>query len=414
MCFLSGALCDLIGRKWGCLVQTIPFAVGWVLIVCSSNTGMIYAGRFLTGLASGAFCVAAPLYTNEIAVTSIRGTLGTFFQLLLTVGILITYIGGAYLTSKELAILCLVIPLIFAVLFFFQPETPVYYVKKNKKNDAIASLKRLRGSDYNCTEELEEIEKTLQSDGASKVSYVQVLKTRAAVMSLIICFCLMFFQQMSGVNAIIFYTSSIFAEAKSSLDASTATIIVGVFQVVATFLSSVIIDKFGRKILLLCSVLFMMLSGLVLAIFFTLKNGGTDVSGISFLPILCVIVFISAFSLGFGPIPWMIAAELLPPEIKTVASSAAATFNWLLAFIITRFYHSVAEAVGQDTTFYIFSAICLLGTLFVFFVVPETKGKSILEVQDMLNGKSKSSFGNSKAVGVEGISNLGFESEVKK
>lgn len=404
MCFLTGFICDLIGRKWGCLVQTIPFTIGWALIIWSSNLGMIFAGRFLTGLASGAFCVAAPLYANEISEKNIRGTLGTFFQLLLVVGILITYIGGAYQSSRDLSILCLVIPLIFAVIFFFQPETPVYYVKKNKESEALASLKRLRGSDYNCENELIEIKASLQNDTKNTVSLMDVLKTRAAKISLLICFSLMFFQQMSGVNAIIFYTGSIFKDAKSSLSPSTATILVGVVQVVATFISSIIVDKFGRKILLLCSIIFMMLSGLTLGIFFSLQKGDTDVSGISLLPIVCVMVFIAAFSLGFGPIPWMISAEILPAEIKSVASSVAATSNWFLAFLITKFYSPVASSLGKDTTFYIFSGVCLVGTLFVFFVIPETKGKTMMEVQEMLNGKSKT-YPNR-----EGITNPSFKS----
>lgn len=391
MCIPVGFLCDLIGRKWGCLIQIVPFTIGWALIVWSSNTGMIYAGRFLTGLACGAFCVAAPMYTSEIAEKKIRGILGSFFQLLLVVGILIAYIGGAFLNSKNLSILCLVIPLVFGVLFFLQPETPVYYVKKEKDADALASLKRLRGAKYNCDNELKEIKEMLQNDaGQNKVSLKETLNTRAAKKSLLICFSLMFFQQMSGVNAIIFYTSKIFSDAKTGLENSTATIIVGIMQVLATFLASLLIDKFGRKLLLLCSIVTMMISEMIVAIFFSIKIGGSDVSNIGFLPILCVIVFISAFSLGFGPIPWMISAELLPPEIKSTASSLAAFFNWLLAFIITRFYANAVSAFGQDKTFYFFAIICMVGSVFIVFIVPETKGKSILEVQEMLNGNTKS------------------------
>lgn len=403
MCFSTGTLCDLIGRKWGCLVQTIPFTLGWILIIFSANVGMILAGRFLTGLAAGAFCVAAPLYSSEIAEKNIRGTLGSFFQLLLVVGILIAYLGGAFLSSKNLSILCLAIPLLFAILFFLQPETPIYLMKKKKNTEALASLKRLRGSAYNCENELEEIKEILQNNSESKVSLMEILSTTAAKKSLLICFSLMFFQQMSGVNAIIFYTSSIFGYAKSGLTESTATIIVGVMQVIATLVSSLVVDKFGRRILLLSSVVFMMLSGFILAIYFSLKNAGKDVTGISFLPILCVIVFISTFSLGFGPIPWMISAEILPPEIKSVASSVAGTFNWLLAFIITKFYSTAVSAIGIDTTFYIFSGICLMGCCFVFFIVPETKGKSILEVQEILNGETKSHQNK------EGIDNPNFK-----
>ncbi|KAJ8964306.1 hypothetical protein NQ314_005006, partial [Rhamnusium bicolor] len=405
MCFPIGYICDLIGRKWGCLMTVIPFTVGWLLIICANNTGMIYAGRFLTGLAGGAFCVAAPIYTSEIAQKEIRGALGSYFQFLLVIGILISYVGGAYMSPQALSILCAVIPIIFALVFFFQPETPVYYTKKNKHQAALHSLQRLRGNMYNCDNEIKEIKDALDKDASIQISFIDAVNTTASKRALIICFGLMFFQQMSGVNAVIFYTGNIFESAGSSLASSTATIIVGIMQVVATFLSSIVVDRFGRKILLLGSIFFMMLSGLILGIFFTLKDRNVldedGINKISFLPILCLIVFISSFSIGFGPIPWLISAELMPPEIKSVACSAAATFNWLLAFIVTRFYANLVDGIGGDSTFYIFAGISLIGTVFVFLIVPETKGKSLSEVQELLSGKSASEK--------EGIDNPSFK-----
>ncbi|KAJ8911433.1 hypothetical protein NQ315_005966 [Exocentrus adspersus] len=391
MCFPIGYICDLIGRKWGCLMTVIPFSVGWLLIILADNVAMIYVGRFLTGLAGGAFCVAAPIYTSEIAEKEIRGTLGSFFQLLLTVGILLSYIIGAYMSPRDVSIVCAVIPIIFAVVFFFQPETPVYYMKNNKPDEALSSLRRLRGSSYNSENEIKEIKEALDQDASIKVSFFQAATTTASKKALFICFGLMFFQQMSGINAVIFYTGDIFTAAGSSLAPSTATILVGVMQVVATFVSSVTVDRFGRKVLLFGSIVFMMLSGLLLGVFFTLKDRDVlDADGIdkiSFLPILSLIVFISAFSLGFGPIPWLISAELMPEEIKSTACSAAATFNWLLAFIVTRFYGNLKEAIGGDATFYIFAGISMVGIAFVFIIIPETKGKSFTEVQAILSGK---------------------------
>ncbi|CAG9818841.1 unnamed protein product [Phaedon cochleariae] len=390
MCFPIGYICDLIGRKWGCLMTVIPFSVGWLLIIFAGNTGMIYAGRFLTGLAGGAFCVAAPIYTSEIAEDKIRGTLGTFFQLLLTVGILIAYIAGAYMSPVGVSIISAIIPLIFAASFFFQPETPVYLMMKKKEREAQNSLKKLRGSSYNCDDELKEIRERLEEDANNNANFFEAVKTTASKRAIFICFGLMFFQQMSGVNAIVFYTGSIFTAAKSSLESSTATIIVGVTQVLATFVSSLVIDRFGRKILLLCSIIFMMLSGLVVGIFFSLSDrkvlDDDGIAKIGFLPIMGLIIFMIAFSLGFGPIPWLVSAELMPPEIKSTACSLAAIFNWFLAFIVTRFYENLKNAIGGDSTFYIFAGISFIGIIFVFMFVPETKGKSISEVQKLLSG----------------------------
>nr|CAI5845155.1 unnamed protein product [Callosobruchus analis] len=390
MCFPIGSICDIIGRKWGCITTVVPFTLGWGLIIFANGTGMIYAGRFLTGLAGGAFCVAAPIYTSEIAQKEIRGTLGSYFQLLLTVGILIAYLAGAYMPVKAFSILCAMIPIAFVVIFFFQPETPVYYMKNNKPDEARSALQRLRGSEYNCDKEIQDIKASLEQSTETSVSLTDALKMKASKRACLICFGLMMFQQLSGVNAVIFFTGNIFESAGSTLPSSTATIIVGIVQVIATFLSSIFIDKFGRKMLLLGSIAFMMLSEVVLGIFFSLKDRGLvspeTVSKIGILPVLCLIVFISSFSLGIGPIPWLISAELMPPEIKSVACSAAATFNWLLAFIVTKNYASLQIAIGGDSTFYIFSSICFIGIFFIYFMVFETKGKSVSEVQAILNG----------------------------
>ncbi|ENN70162.1 hypothetical protein YQE_00027, partial [Dendroctonus ponderosae] len=165
---------------------------------------------------------------------------------------------------------------------------------------------------------------------------------------------------------------------------------VGVVQVIATFISSLIVDKFGRKILLIASAFFMAFSGTLLGVFFTLKDRNLvdeqTLQNIGFLPIVSMVIFITVFSLGFGPIPWMASSEIMPPEIKSTASSAAATFNWFLAFIVTRFYNNLASAIGGDVTFYLFAAITLVGCAFVYFVMPETKGKTSQEVQDILSG----------------------------
>lgn len=391
MCFPIGIICDMIGRKLANLLLIIPFVVGWLIIILAENNGMIFAGRVITGMAGGAFCISAPMYTSEIAEAEIRGALGSFFQLLLTVGILFAYVVAYLVEPKAYTIICAVLPLLFGAVFFFQPETPVYLMKKGRRDDAKQSLIRLRGQKYNVEKELNEIAAMLQESANIQVNIVESMKKRAAQRSSIICFGLMFFQQLSGINAVIFYTSEIFTSAGSDLDPKIATIIVGAMQIFGTLLASVIVDKLGRKLLLIVSDLFMGISIIVLGLFFTLKErdlvDSSTLTDIGFLPVLSLCVFIIMFSIGYGPIPWMISSEVFPPEIKTFASAAAGTFNWFLAFLVTKFYLDLKEAFGGDVVFYIFGVISLIGTVFVVFFVPETKGKSFDEIQRELNGE---------------------------
>ncbi|XP_017774084.1 PREDICTED: facilitated trehalose transporter Tret1-like [Nicrophorus vespilloides] len=397
MCFPIGFICDKIGRKIAMLLLIIPFMLGWLIIIFATNIEMLYAGRFITGLICGAFCISVPLYTSEIAQKEVRGALGSYFQLLLTVGILFAYVMGYAVNPKTHTLICACLPLLFGIIFFFQPESPVYCIKKGKLDEARKSLIRLRGKDYDVEAEIKEITFMLEENNGTTIPFKESIKKTATKKAAIIAFGMMFFQQLSGVNAVIVYTGDIFSAANSSLTSKEATMIVGTMQVLATFVSSLVIDKLGRKILMIGSDIFMAISAIMLGVYFTIQD---TTEGIGFLPIFAMCLYIVVFSLGYGPIPWIISSEVFPAEIKTVASSAAGTFNWFLAFIVTKFYFDLKVAIGNDGTFYMFAGISVIGTLFIIFFVPETKGKSFDEIQRILSGE--------KVHQSEGIENKGY------
>nr|CAI5820234.1 unnamed protein product [Callosobruchus analis] len=389
MCFPIGWIADAIGRKITVLLTVIPFTIGWVLIILAKHEAMIYVGRVLTGVAGGSFCVCAPLYTSEISETELRGTLGTFFQLFITIGILYTNVFGYFLGMTVYNVACAAVPIIFAVLFFFQPETPVYYLRKDHPDKAEKSMRKLRGKDYDFSSELKDMQAEIEKE-KKMAKFSEAIKTKAAKKATLICFMLMFYQQLSGINAVVFYTKQIFDDAGASLAPHWCTMIIGVVQVVATVFAAWSMDKLGRKMLLCISCGVMGLSCILLGLFFSLKNHKVldeeGIKGIGFLPILAMVLFIVGFSVGLGPIPWLASSEIFPPEVKAKCSSAAATFNWFLAFCVSRFYLNVANAIGNDITFYIFASICISGIAFVLFVMPETKGKTFAQIVAELEG----------------------------
>lgn len=390
MCFPFGIICDLIGRRPALLLLIIPFSVGWSLIVWAKSLLMLYIGRFITGMAAGACCVAAPLYTSEIAQKEIRGTLGSYFQLMVTIGIFFAYVVGKFASPTHYTVICAMVPFVFFILFVFQPESPLYSLKKARVETARNALIRLRGSNYNVDAEIDSIKAVLENSSQNSTSIYESLKRTAAKKALIIALALMFFQQLSGINAIIFYTSDIFKASGTKLDPQTAAIIVGGFQAISTFISSLIVDKLGRRMLLISSDFVMAFAAIFLGLFFTLKDRqllSTDtLSMLGFLPIVSLCVFVIMFSMGLGPIPWTISGEMFTPELKSFAASSAGTFNWFLAFLVTKFYLELEIEMGGDVMFYIFSLICFIGSLFCYFVVPETKGKTIEQVQKELEG----------------------------
>ncbi|XP_015120401.1 facilitated trehalose transporter Tret1 [Diachasma alloeum] len=387
ICVPIGILTDIIGRKKSMLVLVVPFTIGWALILWSNSVGMFEAGRYILGISGGAFCVTAPMYTAEIAESSIRGSLGSYFQLMLCIGILLTYVLGSVVSMFTLSLIAAIVPLVFFVVFFFMPETPTYYLKKGDVDAARESYRWLRGPDYNIEGELTAQREALAEADRNQTSFLTAMRSKAAIRGLIIAFGLMFFQQLSGVNAIIFYSGSIFEAAGSTMDSNISTIVVGVMQVIAVFVSTLVVDKLGRRLLLLVSVAAMAVSALVLGVYFNLKKNDNPVTeDIGWLPLLAVCVFIILFSLGFGPIPWMMIGEIFAPQVKGIAGSSACLFNWLMAFVVTRFYSPVDAALGSDWTFWIFAIICAVGVAFVLLVVPETKGKSLEEIQVELGG----------------------------
>jgi SP family facilitated glucose transporter-like MFS transporter 8 len=384
----AGYFADRFGRKPVILALSAPFLLSWILITVANAVGTLYAARFIAGFATGAVSVVAPMYIGEIAESSVRGALGSFFQVMLTVGILYTYVVGAIGDYTWLGILSGVIPIVFFISFSRVPESPTYLVKKQRTEDAKKSLQYYRGSSYNIWKELQDLEEDISESTKTKVSIRDLVSSKGIRKALTVSLGLMIFQQLSGVNAVIFYSVDIFNAAGSTLDPNVAAIIVGVVQVVVTYIASAVVDRAGRRVLLLLSASIMGLCLAILGLYFYLKNKGDDVSGIGWLPLLCVTVYIVMFSLGFGPLPWMMMGEVFAPSVKGTASSIAVCTNWTLTFIVTFSFGKLVEGLGEEWTFWLFAIICGVATIFIFYIVPETKGKTLTEIQRILNGGS--------------------------
>lgn len=325
VCIPIGILINLIGRKWAMLGLVIPFTIGWGLLIWAQNFAMMITARVLIGIAGGAFCVAAPVYIGETAQKEIRGTLGSYFQLMVTIGILFVYAVGAGVGVFWLSIICGIIPLVFGIIFFFMPgkitkdlcstidtfnfelivESPTYLVMRDRNHEATSAIKWLRGSQYDPAEDIAQLQNENEENKAQNLSVLEALRRPASVRGLIICLGLMFFQQVSGINAVIFYTTDIFNAAGTGINSEIATIIVGIMQVLATFVASLIVDRLGRRILLLVSDAVMAICTLFLGIYFFMQQrDASSVENLGWLPIVSLCLFIVMFSLGFGPVPW--------------------------------------------------------------------------------------------------------------
>lgn len=383
----GGILADKVGRKLTILSLAGPFLINWGLIVIANSATLMIVGRFFAGLSTGAICVTGSMYIGEFAETEIRGVLGSYFQLFLCVGILISFVLGAFLDYVQLSLTLAVIPIIFVITFKFMPESPVYLMTIGKRTQAEDAIRWFRGKNYNVTPVIEEIQHTIDATAGKESSVADLFKTRGNLRAFISSLGLMLFQQFSGINAVIFYTVTIFELAGSSLNPKVAAILIGSIQVVMAYIAATIIDKAGRKIFLSLSggIMFICLGGI--GFFFQQKESDVDVSNIGWLPLSCLLLYIVGFCLGYGPIPWMIMGELFTPELKGVASGIAVLTNWFLTFVVTKSFDSMVAAFGISGTFFTFMAFVFAGLVFVQVVLPETRGKSLQEIQDELNGR---------------------------
>ena len=235
---------------------------------------------------------------------------------------------GAYVSWRWLSVACLGLSLLWSLMVLVNPESPAYLMSKKDFDGARDSLQRLRGHAYVETE-LNATQASLE-EAANQRFQMNVLLESVNLRPLVIALMLMVGQQLSGVNAVIFFSVKIFESAKTNLNSLIENIIVGGVQVVSTALAAVLIDKLGRRILLISSALIMIISLYGLGLYFWIQKTHPDLAKtISFLPLSSLCLYIFAFSIGFGPIPWLMMSEIFAPEVKGIASSISSRFLYL-------------------------------------------------------------------------------------
>lgn len=393
----GGPVCGIglttIGRKGTMVASSVPFVSGWLIIAFAKNFAMLMVGRIVTGFCSGISSMVITTYIGEYASASIRGILGSSFQLMVTLGVLYAMGIGAFVGSWEvLAGVCAVPPALYFILLFFVKESPVYLLTKGKEDKAAASLQYFRGSNYNIQTELDMMRESIEEAKRNKASFRDLLKPYN-LKPLLISIALMFFQQFSGINPVLFNLSIIFQDAGSSLKAAYCSIIISVVQVAATLFAVVVMDKAGRKLLLVASSSVMALSLVVLGVFFYEKmvDESWAVGTLGWLPLVALITFILSFSYGYGPIPWLMMSELFASNVREVAASVATLCNWTLSFIVTVMFLPLKNEIGDHGIYWVFSGICVLNLIFCVSVVPETKGKTLEEISAHFGGHTTNS-----------------------
>ena len=380
---LVGFLMSKFGKKGAMFMIAAVYALSFLLLVVAQNIATIYVGRILGGVATGMTSLVCPVYVAEVARPEVRGLLGSGVQVMVTIGILMGLCIGAVLTWRITSVTCLVVVLIWSFLLLTIPESPMQHLANKKRRDARKSLEWLR-STVNIDSEFDQIQREFEESMATPSKFTDLLE-RQNLAPLIISMYIMFGTQMCGVSPVIFFVVEIFDAAGSSIQPNVESIIVGVMMVGSTILGALVMDKLGRRVLLLCSASLMVISLSILGTFFYIKQNLDNselATKIEAIPIVSLSVFVFGFSIGFGPIPWLMMSELFSPKVRSMASSLVTFFNWTLAFCVTKFFGVMVTAISEAGSFWVFGGITFITFLFCLLFVPETKGKTLENIQD--------------------------------
>ncbi|XP_061184140.1 solute carrier family 2, facilitated glucose transporter member 8-like [Saccostrea echinata] len=381
----GGKLIEKYGRKQTLTIASGVFLVGWIMTGLASGIQSLLFGRTLCGFASGLVTVAAPVYFAEISTKTLRGFLGASMQLSITIGIVAAYAIGMTCSWSMLAFFGAMPAALAILLLFCIPETPRYLILKNRRKDALLALAALRGPHTDVEDECRDIEEGFMQESGSSFSYSEFKKPELS-RPLFISVMIMVFQQFSGINAVMFYTVSIFQSAGYK-NSELATVVIGIVQVLATLVACFLMDKMGRKKLLIIAGSIMALTCTTFGYYYFRIRSGTH-ADISWLAITSLVIYIIGFSLGWGPIPMLVMSELFPAPARGAASGIAMFTNWFCAFLITKEFILLQELFGQAGTFWIFGVCCLCGVMFVSKYLPETKGKSLEDIELYFLGRS--------------------------
>lgn len=386
---IAGQLSDKLGRKKMILLSAVIFMLGSVLSAMSPNDGQYYliAVRVFLGLAVGASSALVPAYMSEMAPAKMRGRLTGINQTMIVSGMLLSYVMDFLLKDLPENIawrLMLGLAAVPALILFagvsFLPESPRFLVKSHRVDDARTVLSYIRDNDKEIDTELAQIQQTAaeEKNVSKATSWGTVFSGKYRYLA-IAGIGVAAFQQFQGANAIFYYIPLIVEKATGSAASSALMwpIIQGILLVIGSLVFLAIADKFKRKTLLILGGTVMGLSFILPTVIKVLMPSASPMVIVAFLSL-----YVAAYSFTWAPLTWVIIGEVFPLAIRGRASGAASSANWIGSFAVGLLFPIMTATMPQDAVFAIFGVICLLGVWFIKACVPETKGRSLEEIED--------------------------------
>lgn len=383
----AGRVNDALGRKATLLLLAVIFTVGAILTAIAPDLLFFIGCRILVGVGIGAAASVVPVYISEMSPPRLRGTLVTFNQLAITVGIAVSYwvdlaFAHGGMSWPPMFATAAIPGVILFVGMLASPETPRWLASKGRWTDAKQVLEQMKGLDPE--QELVDIRGSLlleQRRGSMRELFQPGLRT-----ALMIGVGLAVFQQLVGINTVIYYAPIIFQKAgfASVNSAILATSVVGVVNVLSTVAATFLLDKLGRRMLLLVGTGIMIVALAALGIVFA---SGSNQTGM--LTLITLIVYIFAFAISMGPIFWLMSAEIFPTRLRAAGSSICSFSNWAANFLVSLTFLSLIHLLGSPFTFGLYAFMGVLALIFCWKFVPETNGRTLEQIEQYWDKKQK-------------------------
>ncbi|HEY6904589.1 MAG TPA: sugar porter family MFS transporter [Candidatus Acidoferrales bacterium] len=378
----GGRLADLYGRRKLLIATAVIFAIGAIICAAASSPAVLIIGRIIVGLGIGLSSGTVPVYISEVSPPAARGWTVSIFQLAITVGILLAYVVDYAFAAIQgwrwMLGLAVVPAAVFAIGMILLPESPRWLVKNGHRDAARKVLGRIRtaaGADA----ELKDIEASIQhSEERGRLSDLLHPSLRAA---LVVGIGLAILQQITGINTVIYYAPLIIQSAgiPSASGAILATAGIGVVNVLMTIVSMWLIDRAGRRPLLLTGIAGMIVTLFALGYAFHAPMHGGSLATVA---VICMMLYVASFAISLGPIFWLLIAEIYPTTVRSSAEGLSATFNWGSNLLVSLTFLTLLEAMGASRTFWLYGVFAIGAWIFSYYLVPETKGRTLEQIEE--------------------------------
>lgn len=378
-CLIAGTLSDKYGRRPALLASALIFLISSLAMAAAPGLEFFIFARFLAGAGVGMASTLSPMYIAEISPSTMRGRMVAINQLAIVVGILVTNLVNYLLrnngddTWRYMFGLGAVPSLFFFVGVCWLPESPRWLVKTGKLEKAERVLTRIGNTLY-VSHTMSMIKASLKDK--KRISYIKVFK-KVYLPAVIVGIGLAIFQQICGINVVFSYASNIFESIGASQDDQLfQTVMIGCVNLVFTLLAMLLVDKLGRKPLMVTGAAGLAVLYIIIAVMLGMKSNATEI------PLFAAI---GLYATTLGPVTWVLISEIFPNSIRSAAMSVAVVFLWVGYFVMMFTFPILEKLIGIHNTFYIYSCVCVLGTLFIHKRVRETKGKSLEEMDEVFS-----------------------------